>query len=315
MKTGAGTDRGFWIHSLQLVRSPQWSADLATSEIVFASRTPSIGFGEEDISSMGALWTDFTSSKGTWGCELSTLPSPIHKSTYGCSPDVDFHLDDGLVSDTSREPYVHVELVLSPSESHLEDGFGVKKPELMLDMHLDAWSQITPITNSYLSSASISTSTESSDTVETAREYGDYTSSIYFLADSSTFHSAYIYRKLKIRRPIMASPSRGDNIWRTNSLTRISISSPSRYSVPSASVSPIRTKWSDSDSDDEAQRRRISYLDSRIASDWSITFGAASVKAEGIKSPYYTFRRSNAPSPEESAVRVTQEGEAVGVPG
>ena len=78
-------------------------------------------------------------------------------------------------------------------------------------------------------------------------------------------------------------------------------------------LSPIRTKWSDSDSDDEAQRRRISYLDSRIASDRNITLRAASVKAGGIKSPYYTFRRYNSPPPEESAVRVTQE-EVVGVP-
>ena len=43
-----------------------------------------------------------------------------------------------------------------------------------------------------------------------------------------------------------------------------------------------------------------------------MTFGAASVKMGGIRYLYYTFRRSNAPSPEESVVRVAQE--VVGVP-
>ena len=69
-------------------------------------------------------------------------------------------------------------------------------------------------------SSMASTSAQSSDTMETAREYGDYTSSIYLLADSSTLHG--LYRKLKVRRwlrrrgetsfgvsiPSPASPSR-----------------------------------------------------------------------------------------------------------
>ena len=337
-----------------VTETSQWSADSATSEIIFASRAPSIAFGEDDISSMGAPWTDFTSSKATWGCESSASPSPIHKSTFGYPPDViDFHLDDGLVSDASVEPYVHVArsgLVFSPSQSHLDDGldgFGERKPELTLDMHLDAWRQVTPLSNTYLSShgaSMVSISTQSSDTMQTAHEYGDYTSSsIYFLADSSILHSPQSPRDFLsipistessayedpssvlladdlVAQPLtqsrdteMASPSKGDSIWRTSSLTRVSVSrlsSPSRYSVASAGASPLRAKWSDSDLGDEAQKRRISCID---PSDWSVTFGAASVKSGGIRSPYYAFRRSNAPSPEESAVRVVQEG-SLGVP-
>ena len=94
-----------------VTETSQWSAHSATStpEIVFASRTPSIGFGEDHMSSFGVPWTDFTSSKATWGCNFSPSPSePIHKSTYGYLRDVDFHLDNSLVSDTSCEPYVHV---------------------------------------------------------------------------------------------------------------------------------------------------------------------------------------------------------------
>ena len=76
---------------------------------------------------------------------------------------------------------------------------------------------------------------------------------------------------------------------------------------------PSRTKWSDWDpTGEEDQKRGISFLKSSIASDWSITFGAASVKMGGIRCLYYTFRRSNAPSAEESVVRVAQE--VVGVP-
>ena len=184
-------------------------------------------------------------------------------------------------------------------------------------MHLDAWRQLTPITNSCLSSASMaSISTRSSDTMQTAHYFGDITSSfIYFLSDPSALHRPKSPRDL-LTIPISTqsseyedpslvlfadghdaqqltpsrdtdttSPSMGGDIWRTSSLTRVSISSPSQYSISSDSVSPLRAKWSDSDLGEEVQKRRISFLDSSITSDCSITLGAASVQTGGIGSP------------------------------
>ncbi|KAF8628748.1 hypothetical protein AX15_003740 [Amanita polypyramis BW_CC] len=351
-----------------VTETSRWSADSETSEIIFASRSPSLSFGEEDMLSAGALWTDIASSKATWGCGSSMSPSsPIRKSTYGYPPDVEFRLEDGPDSDTSREPYVHVtrsekvDFVFPPLKHHIEDKLVEKKPELTLNTHLDAFG-ITPIQGFYLTSDGMSMasiSTRSSETMQTAYEYENYSSSsLYFLADSSTLHSPKSSYNLWTESlssenstyedpsdAEMASPIKGDSIWRSSSLTHITISkisspsrysvssaalsdsdlgegiwrssslthisisrisSPSRHSVSSAALSPLRFKWSGSNLGEESGKQRLSYFNPSTASGWSTTYCAASVKTGGIRSPYYSFRRSNAPSPEESALRVVR---------
>ncbi|KAM6503542.1 hypothetical protein JOM56_000485 [Amanita muscaria] len=300
-----------------------WSADSDTSQIIFANNS--------HTSSMGVPWTDFTSSKATWGCE-SSMSSICQQTAYGYSSDIEFPFDS-VDPNNHRYPSVDIsedenfEYKISATEYRTDDTSVTKiKPGLKLNTHLDALRDDTSIG---------SVSSASSETMQTAHEYENYSSSsIYFLADSSVLPkspviplsasisadsstyedpSSFLHTNEHISQlltplkdAIMASPSTDEDPWPSNPLARTSfsgISSPSRYSVASVLGPPLDTKWSDAEPQEEPTEIRLSPIPSRENS-WNRN---ASVRTGGIRSPYYTFCRSNAPSPEESALRLAAQ--------